>query len=58
MRWAYMMSRKVKVGEMLMYLNNWNVASMGMRCCMPLRQSLMRFDLKSWSSFVVMELES
>ena len=53
-----MMSRKERLGEMLIYLNSWNVASMGTRCCIPLRQSFTRFDLKSRFSFVVMLLES
>lgn len=57
MREAYMMSRNENDGDMLMYLNSWKVASIGTRCCMPLRQSFIRFDLKSRFSLVVMEFD-
>ena len=36
---------------------DYKVAWMGMLCLIPLLQSLMRFDLKSWFSRVVMLLE-
>ena len=41
---------------MLMYLKSWNVALTGMLCCMAFFQSLIRFDLKSRFSLVVMLL--
>ena len=42
-------------GVILMYLNTLNVADMGILCCMPLLQSLIRLDLRNMFCLVCIE---
>ena len=53
---VYMRSVKLSEGVMLMTSKSVKLACTGMVCCSPLRQSSMRLEWSSWSSFVVMLL--
>ena len=54
---VYIRSVKFIAGVTLRYFNMVNEPLMGMLCCIPLRQSLIRFDFISLSSFVEMEFD-
>ena len=54
---VYILSVKLMEGVTLRYFSIVNEPLIGMLCCIPLRQSFIRFDFSSLLSLVVMEFD-